>query len=799
MVLALLAWRCEESGRVREAAVLKREAAEIAEPEAARRFLFEVAGLASGPLDDLRLASSIYEELHEKEPQDRDAWELLLDVYRRLDDFSKLVALVARIVEFVDDVGERSKLRLERVKVQMQKLKLSDDDAAEEHCAASSTKGPGAGRRRAPARQHLRKSGREDDLADLLARQLDGAKDRQDAEAVGSLSRRLGQLLEKRDRSQARDVYYAALDWDPQARAILLALERLHDEDADIEARSDVMERRLAIEHGDEAEALALSLHDTRRALEDNEGALRSLELGFRGAPRSMQLRDRLEIVYRDTNEYGKLAELFTLDARGRQDAKEKSARLREAAQIYSAELSNPEEAAKVLREARAADPSDALLLIELVDTLSAAGELRGAVDELTSALDALDPDAALRPDLVGRRALARSRLGEMDGALEDFEEAVAKGKHDLRAYFAEHLGKMALQAAGRGDVATWRSYRLRIAGLRLDIGDVEEARNVLTELLKTDSKDKATLRAIAHVDELEGRWDTASATYRRLVGLEDAEGIVSAALKLLETCEKAGRLADARGGPRARADDLAPDDAEFMSAAWLYEQLGALKELAELVLEEARAAGDVAPRFEGLVRAGQLFLEAAADPNQTQQLDNTAAIAPLEEAHALRPSDLDCAALLSDAYVAGGRIDEAQELLLRTIGTFKGRRARELSALYHRLARIAEILGDRATELQHLTTALDMDAQNGVVASELAYLAMETQNLDVAQRALRQITMLKVPAPLPKAVAYQHLGEIARQQGDNRRAMMLLKRAIDDDPSLDDARALLEQLQAEG
>ena len=108
-------------------------------------------------------------------------------------------------------------------------------------------------------------------------------------------------------------------------------------------------------------------------------------------------------------------------------------------------------------------------------------------------------------------------------------------------------------------------------------------------------------------------------------------------------------------------------------------------------------------------------------------------------------------------------------------------------------------MLGDPTTELAHLTTALDMDAQNGVVASELAYLAMEVGNLDVAQRALRQITMLKVTAPLPKALAYQHLGEIARQQGDTRRAMMLLKRAIDDDPSLENARHLLDQLQAEG
>jgi tetratricopeptide (TPR) repeat protein len=356
----------------------------------------------------------------------------------------------------------------------------------------------------------------------------------------------------------------------------------------------------------------------------------------------------------------------------------------------------------------------------------------------------------------------------------------------------------MALAAAGRGDAQLGRTHRLRVAELRLAMNDIDEARNVLTELLKTDSKDRATLRAIAHVDELEQRWDAASATYRRLVGLEEGEQVVVAALKLAETCEKAGRLADARGGlERARAAN--PDNQELRDRLkWLYEQLGALKELAELVLEEARAVGDVGPRFEGLMRAGQLFLEAASDPNSpVQQEGAMAAVAPLEEAHALRPADLDCAALLSDAYVTSGRFDDASNLLIATIGTFKGRRARELSALFHRLARIAEVLGDVPSQLQHLTTALDMDSQNGVVASELAYLAMDQGNLEIAQRALRQITMLKVAAPLPKALAYQHLGEIARNQGDNKRAMMLLKRAVDEDPTLESARAIIEQLQA--
>ena len=794
--LAKLAWISEEAGNIREAVLLKREAAELAEPDDARRFLYEVAGLASGPLGDLRLAATIYEELHERDSVDRDAWELLLDVYRRTSDFDKLVALIQEIVGYVDDISERSKLRLERVKVSMDKLRLSDEDAATE-LREIVDEDPAQVDGAILLGTILERSGRDEDLVELLGKQLDAAKDRQDADAVGSLSRRLGGLLEGRDRAQARDIYYAALDWDPRAKEILVALESLHEQDGEADQKADVMERRLAMEQGEAAEKLALLLSELRRASGDGEAALRTLEIGFKASPQSRDLRERLETVYREQLEYDKLADLYVTDARGRQDGQSRATRLREAAKLFSEELSNPEQGAKVLREARDADPSDPELLIELVEMLTASGELKQAADELSQAITPLVEGAA-RTDLIGRRAVIRARLGEGDAAHADFEEAIAMGLVDLRGPLAEHLGKLAMQAAGRGDSALWRQYRLRIAQMRLEMGDVEDARNVLTELLKTDSKDRATLRAIAHVDELEERWDAASATYRRLVGLEDENGIVSAALKLAETCEKAGRLADARGGLE-RARMAAPDDAALRQRmAWLYEQLGAVKELATLVLEEAHAAGEVAPRFEGLMRAGQLFLEHAQDPSQTQEVGVASAIAPLEEAHALRPTDLDCAALLSDAYVGGGRFDEAQDLLLRTIGTFKGRRARELSALYHRLARISEVLDDKPTELQHLTTALDMDAQNGVVASELAYLAMELQNLEIAQRALRAITMLKVPAPLPKAQAYQHLGEIARQQGDVKRAMMLVKRAIDDDPTLESARTLLNILQSE-
>jgi golgin subfamily B member 1 len=184
------------------------------------------------------------------------------------------------------------------------------------------------------------------------------------------------------------------------------------------------------------------------------------------------------------------------------------------------------------------------------------------------------------------------------------------------------------------------------------------------------------------------------------------------------------------------------------------------------------------------------LLVQHGADPE--------IAATALAEAHALRPSDAECTVLLADAYTLAGRSAEAVELINQAIASHKGKRSRELGALYHRLARVAHHGGDQASELAWLASALDMDGQSGFVASELATVAMGLGQMEVATRALRTITMLKPPvsSPISKAMAYQYLAEIARQQGDVKRAVMLLKRAVDEDPALDSARALLESLQ---
>ena len=96
----------------------------------ARRLEFEAASIAADKLGDLASAAEIYEALRAVDPADREAWEPLVAVYRRLGDARKLADLLGAVVEYVEDIGERGRLRLERVQTMVEGLGLDDARAA---------------------------------------------------------------------------------------------------------------------------------------------------------------------------------------------------------------------------------------------------------------------------------------------------------------------------------------------------------------------------------------------------------------------------------------------------------------------------------------------------------------------------------------------------------------------------------------------------------------------------------------------------------------------------------------------
>ncbi|MBL8739974.1 MAG: hypothetical protein JNK04_02735, partial [Myxococcales bacterium] len=138
--------------------------------------------------------------------------------------------------------------------------------------------------------------------------------------------------------------------------------------------------------------------------------------------------------------------------------------------------------------------------------------------------------------------------------------------------------------------------------------------------------------------------------------------------------------------------------------------------------------------------------------------------------------------------------------VLTQLIAAHRGKRSRELGQAYYSLYRVESKTGNLSEAIEALVKAFDNQSQNGSLALELGQLALDLDEQDIAQRAYRAITLMKVDGtsgvtPQDRAVAYFHLGNMAFKQGDMRRARLMLDKSVAEDGSLDAARELLAQL----
>jgi tetratricopeptide (TPR) repeat protein len=503
-------------------------------------------------------------------------------------------------------------------------------------------------------------------------------------------------------------------------------------------------------------------------------------------APQNEAIRTRLEAALRAIDDLRALAEMIAYDAEHRTSVAESVARFREAAAIYRDPLLDYASAARCIQKARALDPSNFALVEELAMDLSAAADYDGAAKVLEDALVSLEADSKREPALRRARGSVLKAAGRIAEAVAEFELACAKEREATLPLLLDALDAQRLAAQESGDREQERAVTMRLAQLAADAGDSARACAVLEAWVEREPSDKDSLRTLATLHADAGRWDAVVEAFQKLADATEGEEKLDAVLRLAEACERAERLGDARSGLEAifRAQ---PENEPVR--AWLrrvYSALEAHGELAELSLEDAKYAPAEAIRFDRLRQAGKLFVLAGRHED---------AIAPLEAALKLRAGDHESTLFLSDAYIATGNIEAASTLLQSAINGHRNRRSAELGALQYRMARAAAAVGDQEVQLAWLNAALESDHQNGVVASELAELAMAFEDLETAMKALRALTLMKHPGPMSRAEAFYRQGVIAYKQGDPRKAAFLAKRALSEDAGLTAARELLTQL----
>jgi len=753
-------------------------AVDAAEHEEAQRLTARSVAIAVERLEAPGLAAEAWERLLARDRHDREVWQPLLEVYRGIGDAPVLEAKLREAIECAFDAVWRADLRMERAR-----LLESDrpDDAAaeldeilqedEEHAAAAEM-----------LTRLYERQGRQDDLIGLLERRLSSARGHDHAANVLSLSLRLGELLSTDKTDQAIEVYRAALDNVPESVELLGRLLALFTGDDHVEDRADVLERLLKLARGREAADRALALADLRSNLGDEDGAARALELGFRADPSVTAVRERLAALYSSGERWADLAAMLEMEG-GSLAGVASVARLREAAAIYLDKLERPADASRALALASERDPGDVPLLVDLARGLARAGSLHAAVARIGAALDRGVPRSADRVALLRLRAELSSESGDHDGALADLEAAHGLDPRGVARDLADGLERRRLEPGGDADQA----LLLRLVDILVDLGDIDRAHSALAEWIERTPGDSRVLLRTMEIEAYSGHWDSAVALCERLVEMSQGPDKVHAALLLAGACNQAGYPLDARPVLEQVLSESPGDTRIREHLRSIYEQQGAHRELAGLHLAEARLAVDPADRFAALRKAGSLLLESAGD--------GAAAIAPLEAARDLRPRDNEVAMLLADAYIQSGKLQEAADFLDASIQGQKGRRSREVAMMQHRMAQIAKAVGDRQNELAWLNAAFESDAQNGEAAAALAEVATEFGQLEVAVKALKAITLMKAPKPLTRAMAYLRQAMIAQHQGDQRKAVMLAKKALSEDPALEEAQTFLAQL----
>lgn len=759
------------------------EAAEVAPLAEVVAAAAELTPLATGPEGDLTLAVKLYESLVERDPTNRTAWEPLARFYRQLGAVDRLERLVEETLDGIQEAKDRNVLRLELARALLASEGRADDAVPILNNAL--LEDPEETAANILLAEHLERSGNVTELIELLRNNLMAAQGRNDQNGIKQLSMELANRLRANDLSEALMVIRQALDSLPGDAELVDTLLVWGGDSLDDDERANLMEKQLEQAEGERIAKLALELADLRAKMGDEAGELRCIEQAHKRLPEHAKLLARLEATLRARSDWKGLVRMLEGVAARTSDTPRKIALLREAAVVQRDQLNDAHGAIAALRKASEVAPTDVGLQIELATALGVSGQAHDAIATLSATLERTD-DTTLRLELLLARAKVRRSIGERAAAIEDLEQALLIDRNAVLDALIDALEAQRMAAAGSSDTDAERAATMRLVDLRVAAGEREMARDLLGEWVDRQRRDIDALRALRKLELDMANWEGLQKVCGKLVALESGESQIEAARLLSRACRELGKPVEARQGLEF-ARRKQPDNKELRGELQqIYAAIGADKELADLLVEQVADAADDAAKLELLRRAAKLYLGIG---------DAAAAAVPLRSILEIDPADAESVGLLADAYTQSGQLDAAEQIIDGAIESSPAGRSPELANLQLRKARLAAARGDRDTQLNVLQLAFANDKQNGFIAAELADLAEEIENWDLATKVLRQIALMEgVECPISRAMSFVRQGRISLIQGDQKRAVFWARRAIKEDPELAEAQVLLNE-----
>ena len=329
------------------------------------------------------------------------------------------------------------------------------------------------------------------------------------------------------------------------------------------------------------------------------------------------------------------------------------------------------------------------------------------------------------------------------------------------------------------------RKSTLRLVEL-LEDTDEERARDLLLVWIERTPDDTDALRKVRDNDTKQERWDGVLAACSRLALIEDGDEQVDAALRVYKAAEELGAPSQAKA-TLEHVFRVQPERSiirEYLRG--VYEENGAQRELAELLIADAEYTEDAEEKYQRYISAADILVNGLGDAESARPA--------AEKAQELQPDNHETLLLLVDIYSASGMHDDARSLLEPVIESHR-KRSPELAALQYRMAKTYGVSGDTDSQLIWLKKAFDVDRKDGLIAAELAQLATELGEYDLALKPLRAITLMDSPGPVTRVMALLWEAKIENARGNRAKAELWAKKALREDPNFEEAEDFLAEL----
>ena len=782
-----------------------------------------------------------------------DAFETLEEVYRRTGRGADLGRLYARRIDRAEGVRGRTRARLELSRIL--ETEANDPSGAQRAVEAAVVEDPNESEALSELERLAEKNAAWPSAADALARALENMDQttRQSSTNMGSIApvgsglwARLGSWRRDHvgDTAGAEAAFTRAVEADPENIDLVRAVEALMSAPGRERDRIVIQRRLLRLEGDldrkrdlakDAVNVAETVIHDARLAeevlrelLAENDGDLWAVE-------ELMRLR-------RAAGDYEEVVRLLLRRAETESDPANAIELRHRAAEVSANELGDRARAATLFESILESEPGDTRAqsrLRTLYDELGKARELEKLLGMLVERATSAAERSALRLDIaklrISKFEAPKDAVDTLRAILEedpDHEEA-ARMLGDIftstQQYsdLADLQTQLATRARARGDSAIELAHMLALGEIYEEkVGDAGEALKAYEDVLERDATHRGALEAVARLAETRNAWEKASNALTSLLETATGDAAVALALRLAKARQE---LNDDAGVERAlkRALDADPKNGQVRERlAQLLEKTKSWTDLASLLVGNAEilalahppyippqittpmpipagrnsmppmatvppVPAEVQEQVRLLRRAAEIHLKERNSPEDAAQV--------LERIVALVPQDRDVLLLLVDAYAAAKRERDAAQVLERVIASFGTKRTKELSLYHHRLGKALASLGDKDVALSQFDMAFKIDPGSVEVLRDLGVLALETNDLDRAQKTFRALLLQRLDSTsgISKGEVFYYLGEISMKQGDKAKAVQMLERAVENEPSLERARAMLTELKS--